>query len=176
VTEDSTPELLALNGSPSASSKTHVLAARAVEIVGNGRVVDLSDLDAEGLLGRRSSPDVTAVIEAVQLSRLLLVATPIYRATFSGLLKVLFDQLVQGALTDVVCVLAATGGGPLHFLSVDTGLRPLVASLNGLTIPTPVYLTGSDFTEDGKLTEAADAILSSALGQAVALANAIEAK
>jgi FMN reductase len=168
-------ELLALNGSPSATSKTHVLAARAVELAGKGMIVDLADLDAEGLLGRRSSPDVAEVIEQIRTTPVLLVATPIYRATFSGLLKVLFDQLGQGALHGVVCILAATGGSDHHFLSIDTGLRPLVASLSGTSVPTALYFTGQHFNEDGTLADAADELLRTALGEAVALAAAFKA-
>jgi NAD(P)H-dependent FMN reductase len=170
----STPtELLALNGSPSASSKTHVVAARAVELVGRGQVVDLADLDAEGLLGRHAAPDVAEVIERIRATKVLLVATPIYRATFSGLLKVFFDQLGQGALHGVVCILAATGGSDHHFLSVDTGLRPLVASLNGTSVPTALYYTGQHFNDDGTLNEAAEELLRTGLDEAAALEHAL---
>ncbi|HEY5272468.1 MAG TPA: NAD(P)H-dependent oxidoreductase [Acidimicrobiales bacterium] len=168
--------LLAINGSPSASSKTHSVAARAVELAGSGRVVDLADLDAEALLGRRSSPDVDDVIEEIRATPVLLVATPIYRATFSGLLKVLFDQLGQGALRETVCILAATGGSDHHFLAVDTGLRPLVASLNGMSVPTALYFTGQHFNEDGTLADEADELLRTALGEAAALAFALKAE
>jgi FMN reductase len=168
-------KLLALNGSPSATSKTHVVAARAVELAGGGTVVDLAELDAEGLLGRRPSPDVADVIERIRTTPVLLVATPIYRATFSGLLKVLFDQLGQGALADTVCILAATGGSDHHFLSIDTGLRPLVASLNGTSVPTALYYTGQHFNEDGTLSESAEELLQTALAEADVLAGALRA-
>jgi FMN reductase len=168
-------ELLALNGSPSASSKTHVVAVRAVELAGGGKVVDLADLDAEGLLGRRPSPDVAEVIDQIRTTPILLVTTPIYRATFSGLLKVLFDQLGQAALHGTVCILAATGGSDHHFLSIDTGLRPLVASLNGTSVPTALYFTGQHFNEDGTLGEVAEELLQRALGEAAALAAALKA-
>jgi NAD(P)H-dependent FMN reductase len=68
-------ELLALNGSPSASSKTHVVAARVVELAGGGKVVDLAD---EGLLGRQPSPDVAEVIDQIRTTLTLLVTTPIH--------------------------------------------------------------------------------------------------
>ncbi len=47
-------------------------------------------------------------------------------------------------------VLAATGASPAHFLSLDTGLRPVVASLGGWSVPTVVYATGEDFSEDNE--------------------------
>lgn len=139
--------VLAINASPSSSSKTAALAAAGVEIAGAGRVVHLADLDAEGLLGRRPSQDIQDLLDEITAARRLLLVTPIYRATYSGLLKVVFDQLPTDALTGSVSVLAATAGGPAHFLSLDTGLRSLVASLNGWSAPTVVYASSADFTD-----------------------------
>ncbi len=165
-------DLLALNGSPSTNSKTHALGALGVELAGAGRVIDLSELDAEGLLGRRSAPDVVAALDEIRSARVVLVVTPVYRATYSGLLKVLFDQFEQNALANVVCILAATGGSTHHFLALDTGLRPLVASLAGISVPTAVYATGEDFGGDGRPGESLRSRLEAAIREATALAEA----
>ena len=98
------------------------------------------------LIAINASPSDTSKTHAAAADVLVLV-TPIYRATYSGLLKVLLDQLPAGALASKSCVLAATAGGPTHFLSLDTGMRALVASLDGWSVPTVVYATGADFDE-----------------------------
>lgn len=146
--------LLALNASHSATSSTHAVAALAAELNGGGEVVDLVTLDPAGLIGTADAPDVSAVINGVAAASILVLVTPIYRATYSGILKVLFDQFPQEALTGKVAVLAATAGGPAHYLALDTGLRSLVASLGGWTVPTVTYATPSDFTanDDGSKT------------------------
>ncbi len=62
----------------------------------------------------------------------------------------LLDQLPAAALVGKACVLAATAGGPLHFLSLDSSMRALVASLDGWSVPTVVYVTGADFDDDNR--------------------------
>jgi len=161
--------LIGLNGSPSSSSKTHTVAARAVELAGNGEVIDLGSLDANALLGRASAPDVSAALLAIEEATALVLATPVYRATFSGLLKVLLDQLPPQALLGKACILTATGGSAYHALVIDTGLRPLVASLDGWSVPSSLYATGEDFDADGNLSDAKSLVL----GQAVAEARAV---
>ena len=55
-------------------------------------------------------------------------------------------------------VLAATAGGPTHFLSLDTGGRAVVASLGGWTVPTVVYATGADFVDGRPAGEILDTV------------------
>jgi FMN reductase len=160
--------LVAVNGSPSASSRTHALAAAAVAIAGDGLLIDAGALDADALLMRGSSADVTAALEAMASASTLVLVTPVYRATFSGLLKLLLDQLPTDALADTAVVLGATGASPAHYLSLDTGLRAAVASLGGWSVPTVVYATNDDF-EDGVVAPAVRSRLERALGEAARL-------
>ena len=90
--------LVALNGSHSAASSTHAVAALAAELHGSGQVVDLVTLDPAGLVGTAETDDVKSVLAAIADASIVVLVTPIYRATYSGLLKVLFDQLPAGAL------------------------------------------------------------------------------
>jgi FMN reductase len=167
--EDGGMTLLAINGSHSASSSTHNVAALAVELHGAGEVVDLVTLDPAGLIGTQPSEDVAAVLGAIDAASILVLTTPIYRATYSGLLKVLFDQLPAGGLRDKATVLAATAGSPAHLLALDTGMRALVASLEGWTVPTVTYATPADFDETKRPSDAIRASLGSALGEAAKL-------
>ena len=143
-------KLIAINASPSDTSKTHAVAAAAVDRAGVGTVIDIGSLDADALLLRGAHPTVATAIDAITQADVIVLVTPIYRATYSGLLKVLLDQLPTAALVGKACVLAATAGGPLHFLSIDTSMRALVASLGGWSVPTVVYVTGDDFDDDNR--------------------------
>jgi len=158
--------LVALNGSHSASSSTHAVATLAAEIYGSGEIVDLVTLDPAGLIGTTPSPDVAALLQAMADASILVLVTPIYRATYSGLLKVVFDQLPAGALKGKAAVLAATAGGPAHYLALDTGVRSLVASLDGWTVPTVTYCTPGDFDEQKVPSENVRASLAEALAEA----------
>jgi FMN reductase len=125
------------------------LALAALERQGLGgdptRLIDLAQLSADGLLGRREDRDVAAALHAVSEAGVIVVSTPIYRATYSGLLKVFFDLLPQDALVGKVAIPIATGGGAAHLLAVDHGLRPLLASVGALVVANGVYGTDAQF-------------------------------
>lgn len=140
--------ILAINGSISPGGKTRALASEAVAQAG-GEVLDLATLDAEALLGRKKDAAFDRTIEQVSAAERLVLVTPVYRATYSGVLKAFFDLLPQGALRGSVSLLAATGATPAHYLSLDTGLRTLVASLEGWSAPTVIYAVSADFDADG---------------------------
>jgi FMN reductase len=138
--------LLVVNGSPSMTSRTAALARAAADL-GDGDVLHLAGLPAEGLLGRRKDRRVSAALDAVRAADRLVLATPVYRATYSGLLKLLLDALGDKELAGRAVLLAATGGTDRHFLSLDTGLRAAVATLSAWVVPTVVYAVGSDFVD-----------------------------
>jgi len=94
-------------------------------------------LDAEG----------RAIIDAVEAADVLVVGSPVYRASYTGALKHLFDLVDYRALTGKRVILAATGGTPLHGLMTEHQLRPLFGFFNALTLPTSIYATETDFTD-----------------------------
>jgi FMN reductase len=99
----------------------------------------------------------------------LIVATPVYRATYTGALKAFFDRFQPGALRDTTVVLVATAAVREHFLALDTGGRALVASLGGWTTPTVVYATADDFVDGAPTPEIVDK-LRSAVDEALRIA------
>jgi FMN reductase len=162
--------LVAVNGSPSDTSKTHAVAAAAVELAGGGSVINVGDLDADALVLRGQHPSVTDALALVAGAQPLVLVTPVYRATYSGLLKLILDQLPTEAFEGMAVILAATGASPAHFLSIDTGFRALVASLGGWSVPTVIYATGADFAEDGSPLASVLDPLRQALGEAARIA------
>ena len=167
---------LGISGSPSATSRSRALVALALEGIANGGVqthlIDLGDLPADALLGRIQHPAVAQALEELTAARVLVVGTPIYRATYTGLLKVFFDLLPADALAGTVTLPIATGGGPAHLLMIDHGIRPLIASLNGLTTATAIYATPADF-DDQTPNAALRSRLDSAVDEALAIARAL---
>jgi FMN reductase len=99
------------------------LARAALDLAGGGSLVNVGDLDADALLLRGEHPSMRSALDAIANATTLVLATPVYRATFSGLLKLVLDQLPPDALRGVPVVLAATAGSDLHFLALDTGCR-----------------------------------------------------
>ena len=168
--------VIGLSGSPggrqSRSRQLMLHALARLERAGHGvRPIDLAELPPAGLLGRTTDAEVVRAIDAVVQSDVLVVATPIYRATYSGLLKVFFDLLPADALVGTVVIPIATGGGPGHLLAIDQGLRPLLASLGALVVPLGVYGFESQF-RDGVPDSALLARVDQAVEQAQVLARA----
>ena len=163
--------LVAVSAGESATSKTLKLVAG--EVTGRGgRVIDLSQLDANGLLGRSDDPAVADAVAAAAAASVLVVATPIYRATYTGALKAFFDRFQTGALAKTAVVLVATAGIADHFLSLDTGGRALVASLEGTTVSKVVYAISADFVDGEPKPELLDK-LRAAIDQAEAVAASL---
>ena len=142
--------VIGLSGSPQATSRSRTLlelalAALQRQAAGPSRLIDLAQLPSDALLGRRKDATVADAVQALLDAGIVVVSTPVYRATYSGLLKVFFDLLPQDALARKVAIPIATGGAPGHLLAVDHGLRPLLASVGALVVATGVYGTDAQF-------------------------------
>ena len=159
-----------ISGSPSPKSKSRTLLERARERLGtagfDARLIDLASLTADALLGRGQDPQVSSAIAAVLDARIVVASSPVYRATYSGLLKVFFDLLPQDALVGKMAIPILTGGGPAHLLALDHGLRPLLASLGATVIASGIYGTDAQFkgTPDLELLNHVDHAVDEAVG------------
>jgi FMN reductase len=165
--------LVVVSSGDSATSKTRALANAAVELGGGGLLVELVELPADALLGRVQDQAVDDAVAAALSAGVLVLATPVYRATYNGALKAFLDRFPTDALARTAVVLVATAASPAHYLALDTSGRAVVASLGGWTVPTVVYATGADFTTDGPGPAVLEN-LSVALGQARSLAAALD--
>ena len=96
-------------------------------------VVELAELAGELFAFPSEASDVA--VSLVRSSDLLVVASPTYKATYTGLLKAFFDRFGSNALAGVVAVPVMLGGAPIHMLAVDTHLHPLLLEL-GASCPT----------------------------------------
>lgn len=126
--------ILSISASPQDGSSTlAVLGAVNRRLAGAGHQVDtlrLRDLPAAALLAAdRSDSAVAAALEQVRTADALVVATPIYQASYAGLLKVFLDVVPQFGLRGKAVLPLATGGSTAHVLSVDYALRPVLSVL-----------------------------------------------
>ena len=111
------------------------------------RVSELGPLFAGALTRDELDERVERELRAIEGADLLIAASPVYRASFTGLFKHLFDFVEQYALVDVPVMLAATGGSERHALILEHSLRPLFGFFQALTLPLGVYAHASDFTD-----------------------------
>jgi FMN reductase len=141
--------VVALSGSPSANSRTAVLLrhvlSRLDERVACTEIV-LRDLPAAALVrAKANDPQIRRAREQVAEARLVVIATPIYKASYSGLLKTFLDLLPQDALRDKTVLPLATGGSQSHLLALDYALRPVLAALGARHILDSVYAVDTQF-------------------------------
>jgi FMN reductase len=99
----------------------------------------------ESFASRRLSPSARSAIQAIEAADALVVGTPVYKGSYTGALKHLFDLIPPNALAGKPVLLAATGGTPLHGLVVEHQLRPLFGFFKALTIPASIFALESDF-------------------------------
>ena len=170
-----TPLALGVSASPSPQSRSKELLGAVLERWARAgletRRVDLDRLEANALLGRAPDADLLEALAWIGSAGVLAVATPVYRATYSGLLKVFFDLLPQDALVGKVGVPIVTGHGVAHSLAVDHGLRPLFASIGATVVAHGIYATSEQFA-DGTPAAELRAAVDRAVREAVALASA----
>lgn len=168
-----------LSGSPGGkTSRSRMLLEGMLErLAARGArtgLVDLAALPADALLGRAAADAVTAALQTVADARIVVAATPIYRATYSGLLKVFFDLLPTDGLAGKVGVPIATGGAAGHMLALDYGLRPLFASVGAVVVQAAVFATDRQFHDgvpESGLLERLDQSAAEALALARGLAT-----
>lgn len=91
------------------------------------------------------SASLREVLETVAGADALIVVSPTFSASYSGLFKMFFDVLDDQALAGKPVLLAATGGTERHSLVLEFALRPLFAYLKALPVPTAVYAASTDW-------------------------------
>ncbi|HWJ66831.1 MAG TPA: FMN reductase [Nocardioides sp.] len=142
----------------SVPSSTRLLADKLADAVersvgARGQEVDVQHVElrplahalADHLLTGFPTGDLAAAIEQVRHADALVVVTPVFSASYSGLFKTFLDVLEPGLLDGKPVVIAATAGTARHSLVLDHALRPLFAHLRAVVVPTGVFAASEDF-------------------------------
>ena len=146
--------LVVISAGLSVPSSTRLLADRltaaTVEALEDVEVthVELRDLAhqvTDQLLTGFPGAELAAAQEAVREADGLIVVTPVFSASYSGLFKSFFDVLETGVLDGKPVLVAATAGTARHSLVLEHALRPLFAYLHAVVVPTGVFAATEDF-------------------------------
>lgn len=167
VAASSTLPVVTVTGNPKAGSRTLsaavALAAALTERLAPADPDPDLDLDptatepidlatiADGLLAPwRLSPAAAQAGETARSAGVLILATPTYKASYTGLLKLFLDTFPAGSLARTVVVPLTVAGGPAHRHLADLQLRPVLSEL-GAALPAPALLL-----EEADLADVAD--------------------
>lgn len=145
-------------GNPKAASRTLAaaeLVARRITRCQPDTVVDVIGLGT-GLLGWGDAA-VTAAVESVRAADVLVCASPTFKATYSGVLKLFLDQFQSGSLHGVTAFPVMLGAGLGHALAPELLLRPVLVELGASCPVSGLYLLESSYTDEGGWADWADA-------------------
>jgi FMN reductase len=166
-------------GNPSDISRTKVLALAMADALAQALPIKLQVLEIAKLAphiagyAKELSADGKAAVRAIESADLVIAVSPVYKGSYTGLFKHLFDLVGPDSLVGRPVLLAANGGSDRHALVVDHQLRPLFAFFRALTIPSAVYASEADFDGYTLSSPALRARIAEATDQAVtALAGA----
>ncbi len=162
----------------SVPSSTRLLADRLADATREAlgeveiEIVELRPLAhalADHLLTGFPTGDLTAAIETIRGSDGLIVVTPVFAASYSGLFKQFFDVLEPELLDGKPVLVAATAGTARHSLVLEHALRPLFAYLHAVVVPTGVFAATDDFGDTGL-----EARIERAAGELAALVGKVD--
>jgi FMN reductase len=151
------PQLLMIVGAATPPGRLAAAIAFAAESAQGSAAVDilnLAETPIESCDGRpldKYDANTQQAVARITNAAAVLIAAPVYRASYPGVLKNLLDTAPVEALQAKPVGIVAMGGSPHHFLGVDWQLRGVLTWFGALVAPTSVYITGGDFT-DGKLS------------------------
>lgn len=148
--------IVAIAGSPSHPSRTYSLLDQATQYLSrhdiSTAIISVRDFPAEDLVfGRYDSPALNPAKDLIAEATGLIIATPVYKASYTGVLKAFLDLLPQKALVDKVVLPIATGGTIAHLLAIDYGLKPVLSELGARHFINSIYAVDKQIQrqEDG---------------------------
>jgi FMN reductase len=171
------PSIVGVSGSVTRPSRTTALVQAILDRIQarsgiSAKLIELVDSAPHlftALTPERLAGEAKTLVETVEQADLLVIGTPVYRASYTGALKHLFDLVHHEAFLGKPVILTATGGSHLHGLVTEHQLRPLFGFLNALTLPTTVYAVETDFLDyrvsSQKILDRADRAVAEALTQ-----------
>jgi len=152
-------DIVIVSGSPSRQSRSEqVLKFLSSQLEKEGfsvKFVAVKEINAEDLLfANFNSSQIKQVAEQLEHAGGVIVGTPVYKSSYSGVLKALFDILPQDILQDKPVLPLMTGGSPSHLLAIEYALKPLLAPLKGQNLK-GLYLLDSqlDKTKENPIVD-----------------------
>jgi FMN reductase len=176
-------KIVGVSGSASPGSRTRSIVETAIGRIasqagGTTRLISIADLVPYlGIAARADAPaPVEDALRLIETADLLIVGSPVYKGSYTGLLKHLIDLVEYTALAGTPVGLIATGGSDKHALVVEHHLRPLFGFFAARTLPTGLFITDKAIVDGGiedPLTRARlDQLIREAVEALVAVRNA----
>lgn len=170
--------IVLLAGSPSAESRS----TRLLQYIGDRlaacalqpHLLQVRNLPAAALLHTDfADPDIRSAQDAIEHAQAVVIATPVYKASFSGVLKAFLDLLPQTALAGKPVLPLAVGGSQSHMLALDYALRPVLAALGSPHILPGIYATEAQIKHNGESGLIIDAAIAERVADGIGQLRAV---
>ncbi|AZS51490.1 NADPH-dependent FMN reductase [Entomomonas moraniae] len=138
--------IVAIGGSPNQKSRSSELLNYSIDYLEHHGIesytVTAHDFVAEDLLyANFNSPSIKLLNEKIAKADGIIIATPIYKAAYSGVLKTILDLIAERGLLNKIILPIATAGTHNHFLALDYALRPIITALKAKEILHGIFAT-----------------------------------
>jgi FMN reductase len=152
-------DVLAITGSPSRDSRTLALAERALAQLAEARLcvglIPIRELPAAELLrGDTSAPAIADTLRRLSAARAVIIATPIYKASYTGLLKSFLDLLPADAFAGKIVLPLVVAGTVAHSLALEHALKPLIAFLSPRLVLPGAFVLEAEVATSERITRA----------------------
>ncbi|UYY96562.1 NADPH-dependent FMN reductase [Peribacillus frigoritolerans] len=129
-------DIVILSGSPAIPSRTDISLKHIQSLVENAGFTtayfSITDFSADDLFqGKYNREDISKLSERIQAARGVIIGSPVYKASYTGVLKALIDLLPEGAFKGKPVLPIMIGGSNRHLLAIDYALKPLISILKG---------------------------------------------
>jgi FMN reductase len=148
IRENGLPNIVGVSGSASPVSRTRSIIETTIgriagQVGANPHLISVADLTPHlGIAWRADAPPpVEEALRLIETADLLIVGSPVYKGSYTGLLKHLIDLVEYTSLAGVPVGLIATGGSDKHALVVEHHLRPLFGFFAARTLPTGLFIS-----------------------------------
>lgn len=148
-------KIVLIGGSPSATSRGSAvidqLSRTLTQDGHSAEVIEVRTLAPEALVHAQfNHPDIQRVAHALDTADGVVIVSPVYKASYSGLLKSLLDLLQRDALANKAVLPIFTGGTQAHVLVIDYALRPVLRALEAGTVLPGRFILDSLIDKDGE--------------------------
>lgn len=154
------PNVVILSGSPSETSRTDFVLKFIQSLLEKENItvtyVSVLDIPSEDLLyARYNSAEIKTIAKSIEEADGVIIGSPVYKASYTGVLKSLIDLLPEGAFKGIPVLPLMIGGSKAHLLAIDFALKPLITTLKGRTTQ-GIYILDNQIDKENSLQPITD--------------------
>ncbi|USK68361.1 NADPH-dependent FMN reductase [Peribacillus asahii] len=140
-------QIVIISGSPAVPSRTDITLKYFESLVNEAGfstvTYSVTDFAADDLVkGRYDSSDIVKFADVVKQADAVIIGSPVYKASYTGVLKSLLDLLPESVLKNKPVLPMMVGGSTRHLLAIDYSLKPLIGILKGQPLQGLYFVDG----------------------------------